>query len=125
MIDEIINKGYVSGKPLMGVSVYDKEITNFGFIQSQRSINGAKIAAIGENSAAADAGLQVGDIIIAAGGKTITPVSELRTILSEYRCGNALVVTINRNGVTSDVTLILDEYEPSAPRTDYSNVYDL
>lgn len=125
MIDEIINKGYVSGKPVMGVSVYDKEITNFGFLQSQRSINGAKIAAIGENSAAADAGLQVGDIIIAAGGKKIKTVSELRTILSDYRCGNALVVTINRNGVTSDVTLILDEYAPSSPRTQYSNVYDL
>lgn len=125
MIDEIINKGYVSGKPLMGVSVYDKEITNFGFLQSQRSINGAKIAAIGENSAAAEAGLQVGDIIIAAGGEKITSVSELRTVLSDYRSGNALVVTISRNGVTSDVTLILDEYAPSSPRTNHSNVYDL
>lgn len=125
MIDEIINKGYVSGKPLMGVSVYDKEITNFGFLQSQRSINGAKIAAIGENSAAAEAGLQVGDIIIAAGGETVRSVSELRTVLSDYRSGNALVVTISRNGVTSDVTLILDEYAPSSPRTQYSNVYDL
>jgi hypothetical protein len=62
---------------------------------------------------------------IAAGGKTIKTVSELRTVLSDYRYGNALVVTISRNGVTSDVTLILDEYEPSAPRTNYSNVYDL
>lgn len=125
MIDEIINKGYVSGKPLIGVSVYDKEITNFGFIQSQRSINGAKIAAIGENSAAAEAGLQVGDVIVAADSETVSSVSELRTILSDYRSGNAIVLTINRNGTTSDVTVVLDEYAPSQPRTNYSYVYDL
>ena len=125
MIDEIINKGYVSGKPLIGVSVYDREITSFGFLQSARRINGAKIAAIGENSAAVNAGLQVGDIIVAAGGKNVTSVSELRTVLSDYRSGNAIILTISRNGVNSDVTVILGEYEPAPPRTDYSYVYDL
>lgn len=125
MIDEIINKGYVSGKPLMGVSVYDKEIMSFGFLQSQRSINGAKIAAIGDNSAASRAGLQVGDIIVAADGKTIKTVSQLRTVLSDFRSGNAITLKINRNGTLSDVVLVLDEYAPAQPRTNYSNVYDL
>lgn len=125
MIDEIINNGYVSGKPLMGISVYDKEITNFGFIQSSRSINGAKIAAIGSNSAGAKAGLQVGDIIVAADGKEVKNVSQLRTILSDYRCGNAIVLTVNRNETQLTVTLVFDEYTPSLPRTQYSNVYDL
>ncbi len=125
MIDEIINKGYVSGKPLIGVSVYDREITSFGFLQSTRRINGAKIAAIGENSAAAKAGLTVGDVIVAADGKKITSVSELRTVLSDYRSGNAIVLKINRNGADSDVTVILGEYEPALPRTEYSYVYDL
>ena len=125
MIDEIINKGYVSGKPLIGVSVYDREITNFGFLQSSRRINGAKIAAIGENSAAARAGLQIGDVIVAADGKKITSVSELRTVLSDYRSGNIVIFKINRNGTESDVSLILGEYAPAPPRTDYSYVYDL
>lgn len=125
MIDEIINKGYVSGKPLMGVSVYDKEIMSFGFLQSQRSINGAKIAAIGENSAAARAGLQVGDIIVEADGQTIQSVSQLRTVLSDFRSGNAITLKISRNGSTVDVVLVLDEYAPAQPRTNYSYVYDL
>ena len=125
MIDEIINKGYVSGKPLIGVSVYDKEISNFGFLQSQRSINGAKIAAIGENSPAAKAGLQIGDVIVAADGEKITSVSALRTVLADFRSGNAIVLTINRNGTTIDITVVLGEYTPSQPRTDYSYVYDL
>ncbi len=125
MIDEIINKGYVSGKPLMGVSVYDKEIMSFGFLQSQRSINGAKIAAIGENSAAARAGLQVGDIIVEADGQTIQSVSQLRTVLSDFRSGNAITLKISRNDSTVDVVLVLDEYAPAQPRTNYSYVYDL
>lgn len=125
MIDEIINKGYISGKPLMGVSVYDKEITNFGFLQSQRSINGAKIAAIGENSAAEEAGLQVGDIIVALDGEAVKTVSQLRTVLSDYRSGNAVRLTVNRNGTAVETVLVLDEYSPSQPRTNYSYVYDL
>ncbi len=125
MIDEIINKGYVSGKPLLGVSVYDKEIMSFGFLQSQRSINGAKIAAIGENSAAAKAGLQVGDIIVEAGGESIKSVSQLRTVLSDFRSGNAITLKINRNGSIVDAVLVLDEYAPAQPRTNYSYVYDL
>lgn len=125
MIDEIINKGYVSGKPLIGVSVYDKEIMNYGFIQSSRSINGAKIMAIGQNSSAAKAGLMVGDVIVEAGDEEITSVSVLRTVLSDYRSGDSIALKINRNGAYIDIKLTLDEYEPTTPRTSYSYVYDL
>lgn len=125
MIDEIINKGYVSGKPLIGVSVYDREITNYGFIQSQRRINGAKIMEIGQNSAASKAGLQVGDIIVKVDGEEIASVSQLRTVLSDYRSGDKITLKVSRNGTNIDVSLILDEYEPTQPRTDYSYVYDL
>lgn len=125
MIDEIINKGYVSGKPLIGVSVCDREVVSYGFIQSARSINGAKIVAVGKNTAAEKAGLLVNDIIISADGKTISSVSQLRTVLSDYRSGDIIILKINRNGAYTDVSLILGEYEPSSPRTDYSYVYDL
>lgn len=125
MIDEIINKGYVSGKPLIGVSVYDREITNYGFIQSQRRINGAKIMEIGQNSAAAKAGLQVGDIIVMADGEEIASVSQLRTVLSDYRSGDKITLKVSRNGTNMDVSIVLDEYAPAQPRTEYSYVYDL
>lgn len=125
MIDEIINKGYVSGKPLIGVSVYDREITNYGFIQSQRRINGAKIMEIGQNTAASKAGLQVGDIIVKLNDENITSVSQLKTVLSDYRSGDIAILKVNRNGTQMDISLILGEYEPSQPRTSYSYVYDL
>ena len=125
MIDEIINKGYVSGKPEIGVSVYDREISNFGFIQSTRSISGAKIAAVGSGTAAAKAGLQVGDIIVGLDGESVTSVSVLRTLLADHRSGDTVRLTVSRDGRQLEVSLTLDEYEPSDPRTSYSNVYDV
>lgn len=125
MIDEIINKGYVSGKPLMGISVYDREVASYGFFQSTRQINGAKIAAVGSNTAGARAGLAQGDVITSADGKQVTSVSGLRTILSNHRSGDTISLVINRNGSSMQVNITLDEYEPSSPRTSYSNVYDL
>lgn len=125
MIDEIINKGYVSGKPLIGATVYDREVATYGFLQSTRRINGAKIAAIGENTAASRAGLQVGDIIVAADGTQITSVSVLRTVLSKHRSGDTIGMQINRDGNVFSVNITFGEYEPSPPRTSYSDVYDL
>lgn len=125
MIDEIINKGYVSGKPVIGVSVYDREVTNYGFIQSSRSISGAKIAAVGSDTAAAKAGLQVGDIIVGLDGEAVTSVSVLRTLLADHRSGDTVRLTVSRNGSQTNLSVTLDEYEPSDPRTSYSNVYDV
>lgn len=125
MIDEIINIGYVSGKACLGVSVCDKEIVSYGFIQAYRSIEGAKIVAIGAGSAAEKYGLQTGDIITAIGVESVTTVSALKTILSNYRSGDVTIVKFIRNGAEMSVSLILDEYEPHEPRTNYSYVYDL
>ena len=125
MIDEIINKGYVSGKPVIGVSVYDREVTDYGFIQSTRSLSGAKIAAVGSDTAAAKAGLQVGDIIVGLDGEAVTSVSVLRTLLADHRSGDTVKLTVSRNGRQTGVSVTLDEYEPSDPRTSYSNVYDV
>ncbi len=126
MINEIINKGYVSGKPLMGISVYDTVTSSYGFIQSARSINGAKVAAVGTNSAAVNSGIQVDDIITAVDGETVSSVSSLKTILTSYRCGDTVTLTVYRDNSTISLTMTFDEYEPvSSTRTSYSNVYDL
>ncbi len=125
MIDEIINIGYVSGKACLGVSVCDKEVVSYGFIQTYRNIIGAKIVAVGTGSVAEKSGLQAGDIITAIGSQKVTNVSELKTILSNYRSGDVTIVKFTRNGAEMSVTLVLDEYEPADPRTNYSYVYDL
>ena len=125
MIDEIINKGYVSGKPVLGVSACDREVENYGFIQRSRSIGGVKLVIVESGSAADRAGLKVGDIIVSADSTKITSVSELKTVLTGYRSGDIITFDIIRDGVRYNVSLILGEYSPAQPRTNYSYVYDL
>lgn len=125
MIDEIINKGYVSGKPSMGVSVHDREVATYGFLQSTRSISGAKVSAVGNNTAGAKAGLKVGDIIVKADGTQITSVSTLKTVMSNHRSGDTIDLTVYRNGSQVQMKLTFDEYSPSSPRTDSDYDYDL
>lgn len=125
MIDEIINKGYVSGKPLIGISACDREVYSFGIFQSMRSIGGVKIVIVEDGSAAARGGLQAGDIIVAADGKTVTTVSELKTVLTDCRSGDILTFEVVRNSQKTSVSIILDEYEPREARTDSSYIYDL
>ncbi|MBQ8209545.1 MAG: trypsin-like peptidase domain-containing protein [Clostridia bacterium] len=125
MIDEIINIGYVSGQASLGVSVCDKEVVSYGFIQTYRSITGAKIVAVGSGTCAEKYGLQAGDVITAVGSEPVTSVSELKTILSNYRSDDVTIIKFTRNGAEQSVTLILDEYSPAEARTNYSYVYDL
>ena len=125
MIDEIINRGYVSGKPVLGVSACDREVENYGFIQRSRSIGGVKLVIVESGSAADRAGLKVGDIIVSADSTKITSVSELKTVLTGYRSGDIITLDIIRDGVRYNVSLILGEYSPAQPRTNYSYVYDL
>lgn len=125
MIDDIINNGYVSGKPLMGVSVCDREVYNLGFIQTLRSIGAVKVVIVEDGSAADRSGLEEGDIIVSADGRTVTTVSELKTVLTEYRSGDIITLEVIRNSSKMSVSLILGEYEPKEPRSDSSYVYDL
>lgn len=125
MIDDIINNGFVSGKPLIGVTVYDREVVNYGFIETSRGINGAKIEAVGSGTPAEKAGLKVGDIIVKANDKEITSVSTLRTVLSGCHSGDILNLTVRRDQSDVNVSVVLGENVPGGPRTDDPNAYDL
>ena len=45
--------------------------------------------------------------------------------LADHRSGDTVRLTVSRDGRQLEVSLTLDEYEPSDPRTSYSNVYDV
>jgi S1-C subfamily serine protease len=59
------------------------------------------------DGAAAEAGLQVGDIITGINGETITTASELSSKIKEYNAGDTIEVTYYRNNqeLTAQVTL--------------------
>ncbi len=106
IVKDIMEYGYVTGKPQLGVSCQD--ITE----NISRMYNlpvGVYIAAVAEDSAAEKAGLQVGDIITKINDEDITTYYELTAKKNEHKAGETIELTYVRNGVENKVTVTLDE----------------
>ena len=71
------------------------------------TLKGAYIAAVQENSSAADAGLKEGDIITAINNQTINSVAELQEQISRYRPGNDIKVNYIRDGKNQSIIVTL------------------
>ncbi|MBO2517616.1 MAG: hypothetical protein CW338_10205 [Clostridiales bacterium] len=91
----------LSGKPRMGIIV--SSLSN----SSGTSLpNGAYITSVDENSPAAKAGLQPGDIIVAVNDTIISNHSKLISTVGQYGMGDTLKVTVFRmDGLTDIVDL--------------------
>jgi Do/DeqQ family serine protease len=70
-------------------------------------ISGVYVSAIGENSAATEAGIQAGDVILKINEKPVNTTSELQEAVAQFRPGDKVNVTFYRNGVTKSATVVL------------------
>jgi serine protease Do len=109
IVTNIIEKGYIP-KPYIGVSVTDvsSETQAFGLPQ------GAAVKEIVADSPAEAAGLQVNDIITHVNGEAITGSSELVSIVGECAAGDKLILTVYRQGASTDIELTVGEKIQSA-----------
>lgn len=121
MINDIIEKGYVSGKPSLGISV--QPLTQTMSLRYSLPV-GLYVVAVGTDTAASKAGIKAADVITGLDGEAVSGVAELSSALSSKRAGETITLTLYRSGSSRSVTLTLDEYKPSSPRTEYSGVYD-
>lgn len=121
MINDIIEKGYVSGKPSLGISV--QPVTQTMSLRYSLPV-GLYVVAVGTDTAASKAGIRAADVITGLDGEAVSGVAELSSALSSKRAGETITLTLYRSGSSRSVTLTLDEYKPSSPRTEYSGVYD-
>ena len=74
---------------------------------------GARIESLLEGSAIGEAGAQTGDVIVALDGTAVNSMVLLVAELRHYRAGDTIGVTLDRDGDTIDVTLVLDLYPSS------------
>ncbi len=121
IINDLKTLGYVSGKPLLGISV---QTINTSMALKYGYPTGCYIVALDENSCAAKAGLVSKDVITYVDGERITGADALASVLSQKKAGDSIEITYSRNSSSYTLTLTLDEYKPSEARTTYSNVYD-
>lgn len=112
MIEQIKTNGYVSGRAALGATVTDSYAISGLFFRSSFGVNGARIDAVTSGSAAANAGLQPGDVIVRIGTVDVTGVAAAKTAIAAYRAGDSAEVAVNRSGSTVTVTVTFDEYVP-------------
>jgi S1-C subfamily serine protease len=69
--------------------------------------DGAFITEVVPGSAAADADLRVGDVIIEIDGTEVSTASDVRSAVTAHEPGDEVVVTVLRDGDEEDVTVTL------------------
>ena len=107
IIEDLINFGYVKGRPLIGVSVrYVSEQEAYYYNLPSK---GLFVVEVSEGTGAAKAGIQKGDIIVSCNGKEVISSDALNEIRDGYKAGDKITLKINRNGSVMDVPVVLGE----------------
>ena len=105
MVTSIMEHGYVTGKPSVGILMNDVNEA----AQRYGVPAGAEVLAVLDNSGAQKGGLKEGDIITAIGDTQVTSSNQLSSAVKGYKAGDQVTFTIYRDGDAMDVTVTLDE----------------
>ncbi|MGX8692640.1 MAG: S1C family serine protease [Clostridia bacterium] len=109
--EDLITKGYVTGKAYLGVTVETQY--NAMYAQYYSMPLGAYIAGVEKNSCAEKAGLQAGDIITRVGETQVESYNDLKQALKAYSAGDTAELEIYRADKSTTVTVVFDEARPS------------
>ena len=99
--DQLIATGTVDHE-VLGVSVTTKAVAVEG-----SNVAGASVEELTRGGAAAQAGLQAGDVITAVDGESVSSSKQLTGYIRRYRSGQEVTITYVRNGEKRDVTVTL------------------
>jgi putative serine protease PepD len=76
-------------------------------VSPQSVTGGVKVASVQSGSAAAKAGLKVGDVIVSLDGQATSDASTLRAAIDAKKPGDHITLTVKRNGQTKTVQATL------------------
>ena len=104
IIDELIQNGYVAGRPAIGISGEQLPAAARVYYGLPE---GVYVTYVSPTSGAWEAGVRKGDIITAIGGTPVSSVDALNTVKNRYSAGDTVTLTIYRSGQTTDVDITL------------------
>ncbi|SMC57820.1 S1C family serine protease [Papillibacter cinnamivorans] len=104
IIDELIAKGYISGRSAIGITVSDLSDTAAAFY---KNVRGAYVESVDTRSNAYKAGMRQGDIITVVNGVEIQSVDDLYAAKEDCGVGDTISVTVYRNGKYLDFEIVL------------------
>lgn len=93
-------------RAMLGVTIKDVN----GDLAKEKNLSvfeGAYVDAVGERSAAMEAGIKSGDVISGVNGNKVKSVSELQEQISRYRPGDKVKVTVVRGKEEKEFSLVL------------------
>ena len=112
-ISDLLNYGYVTGRPYLGVSTQDVTLrSRSGMWYYSDGTRCVMVEKVVSGSAAEQAGIQSGDLILKLGDKTITSGDELSSAIGAYKPGDKVTLTIQRDGQEMTMDVTLGEYKP-------------
>ncbi len=106
VIDELIENGYVTGRASIGISGEDVGKSNSKYYDLPE---GVYVRYIEKNSAAEASGIEIGDIIVSADGKSVTTMRELNKIKEGFSSGDEMPLRVFRDGRVVEITVLLGE----------------
>ncbi len=116
IVEELIENGYVSGRPLVAVSVRTVSQMAAAFYNLPQ---GLMVDLVASDSNAAAAGLQQSDIITHMNGQRITSVSAACTVRNRFKAGEEITLSVYRGGRTVELTFALNEQQSASTGWDF------
>ena len=108
IVKDLIDYGYVKGRPVIGVSV--REITKeLAYYNNLLIDHGLYIMSVSEGSSAEKARLVRGDIIVKFDGKTVNSSTEMNKLRDKHKAGDTVSITFMRGTQEKTVNLTLSE----------------
>jgi serine protease Do len=108
---ELMQYGYVKGRIDTGMTFID-------LTSAQKALRygvgklGVYVKSVQSGSSAASAGFKSGDLITLVGNTKITDGTALTQAFENYKVGDTVKITVERNGNSVQLTLTLGEYKP-------------
>lgn len=106
IVEELIDKGYVSGQPLTGISGRNVSALTAAFYNIPQGILVDQVA---PESDAAAKGLTAGDVIIGVDDIRVENISDACTLRDEHKAGDTMKLTFYRQGSTHEINIQLME----------------
>lgn len=110
--NELITKGYVSGKAYMGVNI-DNRYTSM-YAQYYNMPEGAYVYNVESGGCAEKSGLAAGDIITEVGGEAIGGYSDLNAAVKNFKAGQSTDIVVYRGGEYATLNITFDESKPES-----------
>mgnify|MGYP001150241046 FL=1 len=111
-VEELLEYGYVRGRPALGVSLLDIDSMEKAF-QYRVGRLGVYVATVTAGGASEAAGVKAGDCIVSIGDVAVESYADVKAQLNNHSVGDVIQLQVIRDGRTLTLEITLEEFKPT------------